>query len=133
MQFNQGVQRYRLYYQLDLNDRNDRLRTTGYTSFSPTRHALRALAYLRLGGKWKGRLDARYRFSGYNDPTTDTRVVASPITREDTQLRLGARIGRNFAKYWEVEGSYTYYDNSSNIVADSYTRHVYYLGVNRFF
>lgn len=133
MLFKQGVHRLRVYYQLDLNDRSDRVRATGFTSFSPTRHALRALAYLRLGGKWKGRLDARYRFSGYNDATTDTAVVASPVTREDTQLRLGARLGRSFAKYWDVEGQYTYYDNSSNIAVDSYRRSVVSLGISRFF
>ena len=133
MQVKRGVHRFRVYYQLDLNDRNDRVRPQGFTSYSPTRHALRALADLRLGGKWKGRLDARYRFSGYNDPTTDSNIVTAPVTREDSQVRLGARLGRNFAKYWEVEGSYNYYDNSSNIVAESYHRHLVYLGVNRFF
>ncbi len=133
MQLKQGAHHLRVYYQLDLNDRSDRMRATGFTSFSPTRHALRALAYLRLGGKWKGRLDARYRFSGYNDATTDTAVVASPVTREDTQLRLGARVGRSFARYWDVEGQYIYYDNSSNIAVNSYKRSVVSLGISRFF
>jgi len=133
MQFKQGVHRFRVYYQLDLNDRSDRVRATGFNSFSPTRHALRALAYLRPGKKWKGRLDARYRFSGYNDATTDTRIVTRPVTREDTQLRLGARLGYNFAKYWDVEGRYTYYDNSSNINVNSYKRSVVNLGISRFF
>ncbi len=131
MQVNKGVHRFRAYYQLDLNDRTDRLVGTNFTSFSPTRHALRALAYWHLGGKWKGRLDARYRYSGYNDPNRVAGVET--ITRIDKQLRLGARLGRNFAKYWEVEGSYNYYDNNSNISADSYKRSVAYLGVNRFF
>ncbi len=133
MQFNQGAHRFRVYYQLDLNERSDRVRATGFTSFSPTRHALRALAYLRLSEKWKGRLDARYRFSGYNDATTDTNIVTSPVTREDSQLRLGARLDYGFARNWEVEGQYAYYDNSSNIAANSYTRSVVFLGVNRFF
>lgn len=131
MQVNKGVHRFRGYYQLDLNDRNDRTSGTQFTSFSPTRHALRAIANLRLGARWKARLDARYRYSAYNDPSDITGIGS--ITRVDNQVRLGARLGRNFARYWEVEGSYNYYDNSSNIDADSYKRSVVYLGVNRFF
>jgi len=131
MQVNKGVHRFRGYYQLDLNDRNDRISGTRFTSFSPTRHALRAIASLRLGARWKARLDARYRYSPYNDPS-DVAGIGS-ITRVDKQIRLGARLGRNFAKYWELEGQYNYYDNSSNIDADSYRRSVAYLSINRFF
>lgn len=131
LQVNKGVHRYQAYYQLDLNDRSDRLVGTDFTSYSPTRHAVRAIARLSMGAKWKGRLDARYRYSGYNDPNRVGGVET--VTRVDKQLRLGARLARNFAKYWEVEGSYNYYDNNSNIAVDSYKRHVYYLGVNRFF
>lgn len=131
MQVNKGVHRYRAYYQLDLNDRNDRLNGTQFTSFSPTRHAFRALADFRLGASWKARLDARYRYSGYNDPSDLT--GGGSITRVDKQLKLGARLGLNFAKYWEVEGQYNYYDNSSNIAIDSYKRTVTYIGINRFF
>ncbi len=131
MQFKRGKHRLRGYYQLDLNDRADRLSATDFTSYSPTRHALRAIAYLRLGAGWKGRLDARYRYSAYNDPNIVAGVET--VTRVDKQLRLGARLGYGFARYWEVEGQYTYYDNSSNIAVDSYRRSVVGLGVNRVF
>ena len=131
MQVRQGSHRFRGYYQLDLNDRKDRLTGTNFTSYSPTRNALRAIAYLRLSTRWKARLDARYRYSAYNDPNLVAGVET--VTRVDKQIRLGARLGYGFAKYWEVEGQYTYYDNSSNIDVNSYKRTVASLGINRFF
>ncbi len=131
MQISMGRHRLRGYYQFEMNNRNDRDNGIRFTSFSPTRHAVRAIASLRLNARWTVRLGARYRYSAYNDPSDI--AGASSITRVDHQLRFGARLGRSFARYWGVEGQYNYYDNSSNIDTYSYKRSVIYLGVNRFF
>ncbi len=131
MQVSMGRHRLRSYYQLETNDRNDRDNGIRFTSFSPTRHAVRAIVSLRLDARWRMRLDARYRYSVYNDPSDIGSVGV--ITRVDDQIRLGVRLGRGFARHWEVEGQYGYYDNSSNIDVYSYERSVISLGINRFF
>ncbi len=131
MQVSMGRHRLRSYYQLEVNDRNDRDNGIRFTSFSPTRHAVRAIASLRLDARWRMRLDARYRYSVYNDPSDIS--GAGSITRVDNQIRLGARLGRGFARYWEVEGQYDYYDNNSNVDVYSYKRSVISLGINRVF
>lgn len=131
IQVSQERHRFRGYYQLELNDRNDRDSGTRFTSFSPTRHAVRGIASLRLNTRWQARLDARYRYSAYNDPSDISGVGI--ISRVDKQIRLGARLGRSFTRQWEIEGRYNYYDNRSNIDAYSYKRSVIFLGINRFF
>lgn len=125
-----GAHRLTAYYQVDLNDRNDRRTASSFTSTSPTRHGVRLIMDLRLAEAWRARLQGRYRFSHYNDPS-DT--AGGPVTREDHQWRLGGRLAYQLAKDWELESQYLYYDNRSNIDAYTYHRHLVSLGVSRYF
>jgi tetratricopeptide (TPR) repeat protein len=127
-----GSSRTRYYYQLELNNRDDREGTVDpFISYSPTRHALRATAWWRLGDKWQARLDGRYRYSRYNDEN----ILAGGLTerREDNQLRLSARISRKFTRHWDVAAQLMQTKNDSNVDRKSYDRSVVKLGVSRFF
>lgn len=128
-----GEERVRYYYQLELNNREDRDEGTvdPFISYSPTRHTLRATAWWRLTSKWRTRLDGRYRYSRYNDEN----VLLGNITerREDTQLRLSGRISRKFARHWDVSAQFTQTNNDSNVDRKAYDRSVVKLGVSRFF
>ncbi len=125
-----GGHRLTGYYQLELNDRNDSRTLAGFTSTSPTRHALGLSVDLRLAAVWRGRLDGRYRLSRYNDPSDTSN---GPITREDRQWRLAGRLSYQVAEDWEIEGQYSYYANNSNMDGDTYHRHLVSLGVSRYF
>lgn len=123
-----GNDRVRYYYQLELNNRNDRVSTIDpFISYSPTRHTLRATGWWEMATKWRTRLDARYRFSRYNDEN----VLFGGITeqREDNQLRLSARLSRLFARRWEVDAQYTFTTNDSTVDLNSYDRSLVEIGV----
>ncbi|HEC18135.1 MAG TPA: tetratricopeptide repeat protein [Gammaproteobacteria bacterium] len=129
MRYQSDARRTRYYYQLDVNDRKDRIGTVDpFTSYSPTRHTLRATGWWGLSHKWQTRLDARYRYSRYNDPNELAGGIS--LRREDNQLRLSARISRKFVRRWEVSGQYSYTNNDSNMDRRSYDRSVAKLSVS---
>lgn len=139
LQQNSESDKTRYYYQLELNDREDsvRLPTSDrpFTSYSPTRHTLRATHWRELLGRWRLRLDARVRYSDYND--ANLRGVApndQKEHREDSQLRLSARISRKFDRRWEVYAQYTATTNDSTIdgidESKSYDRSIIKAGVS---
>lgn len=126
----------RYYYQLELNNRQDRYGTSlPFTSYSPTRHTLRATGWWTLNNQWNTRLDARFRYSDYNK--ANVRLVGGVNTnehREDSQVRLSARISRQFEKRWDVHAQYSFTRNDSTIdsIAESrsYDRSVIDAGVS---
>lgn len=132
-----GERRYKAYYQLEVNNRNDYTSTAGsFTSYSPTRHTLSAAATVPLAPKWDVGVDARIRYSVYND-ANDLSGGGHKV-REDSQYRLGAQLINAFAKDWEFEAGYSFTDNNSNIhqaLPDnySYRRSLFTAGVNWFF
>jgi hypothetical protein len=102
-----------------------------FISYSPTRHTLRATAWWRLAGNWRTRLDGRYRYSRYN---ADNELAGNIFERrEDSQLRLSARVSRKFDRQWDVALQYTQTNNDSNLDRKSYDRSVVKLAVSRFF
>jgi tetratricopeptide (TPR) repeat protein len=125
----------RYYYQLELNDREDRVYSGNlFTSYSPTRHTLRATGWWSLNDQWNARLDARFRYSDYNK--ANIRLVGGANKeeqREDSQVRLSARISRQFEKRWDVHAQYTFTRNDSTIdsiaESNSYDRSVIDAGV----
>lgn len=128
-----GEDRVRYYYQLELNDRQDRSVGTvdPFISYSPTRHTLRATGWWALGNKWRTRLDARYRYARYNDPNELAGSVF--VRREDNQIRLSAQLSRKFARRWEVDAQYIFTNNDSNIARKKYNRSVIKAGVSWLF
>jgi len=121
-----GNKRLRFYYTLELNDRKD-LQSPRFTSYSPTRHILRANWRTPLFERVTGYLDVRYRNSRYNDPN----VLASgaQVTRSNDRFRFIARAVRTFARKWDVSAEYNYTNDNSNIDVYSYTRNQYMLSI----
>jgi hypothetical protein len=123
--------RYRAYYQLELNDRDDYENPAGITylfkSYSPTRHTIRVTAWWDISSFWKLRLDGRHRTSQYNDDN----ILASSVTenRKDTQTRLSARLSKQLAKNTQLEVTYTVTNNDSSIDSESYDRNLVKLGL----
>lgn len=120
----------RYYYQLELNDRKDRDGTVDlFTSYSPTRHTLRATGWWTLTNQWLARLDARFRYSDYND---DNIILSGTATehRDDSQTRLSAQMSRKFDRRWEVYTEYSVASNDSSISRKSYDRSILTAGVN---
>jgi len=80
-----GRDRVRYYYQLELNNRKDRVGTVDpFVSYSPTRHTLRATGWWGMGNKWQIRLDSRFRYSFYNDD--DERLVNTVVGKNQPQV-----------------------------------------------
>ena len=123
--------RYRVYYELELNDRKDfeDAAATTYTfrSYSPTRHTLRVTGWWHLASLWKLRLDGRYRISKYNDDY----VLASSATeeRKDTQTRYSVQLSKELDKNMGLEMNYVVTSNDSSIDAESYDRDLLSVGV----
>jgi hypothetical protein len=78
----------RLYYELELNDRQD----TANASYSPTRHTVRGVYAKKLDSKIRWGGDIAYRRSAYNYPVTATQ------NRDDTRWRLAAQIDCRYSK-----------------------------------
>lgn len=119
---------YRVYYQLELNNRKDRVGTVDpFTSYSPTRHSLRVTGWWDINKLWTLRLDGRYRYSRYNDDD----ILAGGIIkrREDRQMRLSARLSRELDKHLNINLKYTTTNSDSNIARKSYDRSLTSLGV----
>ena len=124
-----GSMRMRYYYQLELNNRKDREGGFDpFASYSPTRHTLRATSWWTLSNQWNARLDARFRYSRYNDDN----ILNSGATerREDTQTRLSARISRQFEGRWEVFAQFAATKNFSTISFNSYDRSIIEAGLS---
>ncbi len=138
IQLRDGKNRVRYYYQLELNDRTNFVIKPpqssiidSLVSYSPTRHTLRATGWWVLNSSWQVRLDARYRYGQYNDSNIVERVATE--RREDSQIRLSARVSRKFAQRWAMNGQYIYTNNDSNVIRRSYDRSVVTIGVTRSF
>jgi tetratricopeptide (TPR) repeat protein len=127
-----GGDRYRIYYQLELNDRQDFMGAGPiFTSYSPTRHTLRVTGWWKFSSAWVVRLDGRYRTSKYNKDN----ILAGNITerREDDQTRASARLTKRLGKKWYFEMEYTTINNESSVDSESYSRSQVGLGVKRKF
>lgn len=127
-----GERRYKVYYQLEMNNRDDFTNVAGgFTSFSPTRHTLLMAASMPVAPRWSAGADVRYRYSVYNDANDLT--GGGQKTRADNQYRLGTQLTYALAKNWEFEAGYGYTNNDSNIAGYTYRRSLVTAGVNWFF
>ncbi len=131
-QVRSGKNRYRVYYQLELNDREDFRNPAGTTytfrSYSPTRHTIRVTGWWALSNSWALRLDGRYRTSSYNDDYI--RVGNVSESRDDTQTRLSARLSKKLDKNLQLEMAYTVTNSDSSIDAESYDRNLASVGLS---
>ena len=113
--------RYRVYYQLEINNRKDFVGTSNpFISYSPTRHSLRVTGWLDISKLWALQLDGRYRYSYYNQ--ADVRAGGIIRYREDRQLRFSAQLSRKLGKNTQINMKYTAISSHSNIASESYDR-----------
>ena len=131
-QIRSGKNRYRVYYQLELNDREDFESPAGTTylfkSYSPTRHTVRVTGWWSLSNSWALRLDGRYRTSLYSENNILVGNVSE--SRDDTQTRLSARLSKKLDKNLRLEMAYTVTNNDSSVDAESYDRSVASVGLS---
>jgi hypothetical protein len=127
---NSGVDKYRIYYQLELNDRQDYVGASPiFSSYSPTRHMLRVTGWWKLPGTWVVRLDGRYRISKYNEDNILADNSAS--RREDDQARASARLTKQLGKNWQIQFEYTSTNNKSSIDSETYSSSQFGFGIKR--
>ena len=120
-----GADRFRVYYQLELNDRQDFVGVSPvFSSYSPTRHTLRVTGRWKYFDGWAVRLGGRYRISKYNDDNvfSDGTIDGTAERREDSQTRFTARLTKKFDKNWRIGAEYRVTNNNSSIDPESYDR-----------
>ncbi len=115
----------RLYYELELNSRNDLTLTTGVYSYSPTRHTLRGRYTSKLSREWHLIGDLSYRASDY--------PVTASQDRQDDRFRAAAYADYRFAKDLKLRARIDYTDNRSTENIFAYKRTVYSLGLSALF
>ncbi|MCK4708650.1 MAG: tetratricopeptide repeat protein, partial [Gammaproteobacteria bacterium] len=126
-----GATKYRAYYQLELNFREDREYRVGaedlFTSYSPTRHMLRVTGWWKLPSSWVLQVDGRYRYSEYKKDN----ILVGGVTerRDDTQSRASVRLSKKLSKEWELKTTYTITSNDSSVGRKSYDRTLFGAGV----
>ena len=134
-----GELKYRVGYDLELNDREDLTTynppnptvTKNFTSYSATRHSLMAEVGMGLTRSLDGKLRLDYRTSRYNDANIVADV--SETIREDDRYRVYAELRHSLSRGVHVVGSYSHIDNSSNNPAKSYQRSQVELGIQAVF
>lgn len=99
----------RYYYEFEVNNRED----TATTSYSPTRHGLRAIYTRYIGRQWSLAGDLGYRLSRYSDPgaasdrdETRTRAAVDLDYRIDRTLKL--RTQASFTRNDSDDNNYDY-------------------------
>lgn len=115
----------RLYYELELNNRNDLSIATGDFSYSPTRHVLRGRYTYLLSNKWHLTGDLAYRYSDY--PTTASQ------DRQDNRVKVATYADYPFTKDVKLRAKAEYTDNRSTEDIFTYNRLIYTLGLNAYF
>jgi hypothetical protein len=120
----------RLYYELELNNRDDLTIATGGAndgqySYSPTRHTLRGRYTSILSAHWHLIGDLSYRASDY--PTTPNQ------NRQDDRFRAAAYADYRFSRDLKLRAKVDYTDNRSTENIFAYKRTVYSLGLSAMF
>ncbi len=122
---------FQLYYELELNDRNDLVRVDAVDgsisefSYSPTRHTLRGKYNLKLNTKWDLTADLAYRKSDY--PSTSTQ------NRNDDRWKAIASANYKLDKTMKLKLKLEYTDNASSDDLYVYDRQVVAVSLNKLF
>lgn len=119
----------RIYYELELNNRNDLTIPTGVNagiySYSPTRHTLRGRYARILSRQWQLIGDLSYRASDY--------PVTASQDRQDDRYRAALYVDYRFTKKLKLRAKVDYTNNRSTRDIFAYKRTVYSLGLNALF
>jgi hypothetical protein len=119
----------RVYYELELNNRNDLTIPTGIRagdySYSPTRHVLRGKYTYVFSKKWYLTGDLAYRISDY--PATANQ------DRKDDRFKASLYGEYRFSRNFKLRLKATRTDNRSTEDVFDYKRNVYSLSLNKLF
>lgn len=120
----------RVYYELELNNRQDISPgnpplSTGFFSYSPTRHTLRGRFTSKLNQQWHLTGDLSYRASDY--PATANQ------DRQDDRYKAAAYADYRFSRDVKLRAKVDYTDNRSTENIFVYKRTVYSLGLSALF
>ena len=119
----------RIYYELELNDRQNLVRTTtsgtNYYNYSPTRHKFLGIYRYNLTRNWRIGAELSYRFSKY--------VPTPTQNRQDDRLRGALEARYRINKMWRVKGRYQRTDNDSTENRYDYVQNIYYVTVEALF
>lgn len=114
-----------LYYELELNDRED-LDISGYVaSYSPTRHSIRGQYTYNIDARWSLTGDLSYRYSDY--PVTISQ------DRQDDRWRLVADADYRLDKTTKLRTRIEYIDNASTLDIYDYDKSVISIGLSKLF
>jgi len=115
----------RIYYELELNNRNDLSTVAGDFSYSPTRHTLRAKYTGIFSRQWRLTGDLAYRVSDY--------PVTANQDRNDKRLKASLYADYRFDKTFKLRAKVEHTDNSSTEDVFDYRRTVYTVGLSKLF
>jgi len=115
----------RIYYELELNNRNDLSLASGLYSYSPTRHTIRGRYTSILSREWRLIGDLAYRASDY--------PVTASQDRQDDRLRAAAYADYRITRDIKFRAKVDYTDNRSTEEIFAYKRTVYSLGLSAIF
>lgn len=116
----QDNQRYS--YEYEMNSRED----TSTTSYSPTRHVLRAVYTIYIGRKWSVAGDLGYRLSSYSDP-------GSTSDRDEDRSRAAINLDYRIDKTVKLRTEASYTKNNSDDNFYDYDRTLIRLKLSKLF
>jgi len=115
----------KIYYELELNDRQD-IDVAGFAaSYSPTRHSIRGQYTYILDTKWSVTGDLSYRMSDY--PVTISQ------DRQDDRWRMLADVDYRIDKTTKLRGRLEYINNASTVNVYDYDKSMISVGISKLF
>ena len=115
-------------YAVEINNRDDLVSGTTFTSYSPQRQYLRLRGTMPLGASLNGSLSLRYRDSRYRD--RNILSDSSVIRRVEHQYDFSAGVSRPWLKNTQLEAEYRYISNQSSIARYDYNRSQIQFGIS---
>jgi len=115
--------RRRYYYELELNDRQDK--SGPAESFSPMRNTLRGTYDWPLNKSWGTSADFSFRYSAY--------PVLGIESRTDQRLRLGFTVSRELKKDLKLRIKYRLTYNDSTVARYDYVSNRIYAGISYYY
>ncbi|MFV1997146.1 MAG: tetratricopeptide repeat protein [Acidiferrobacterales bacterium] len=115
--------RRRYYYELELNDRQDK--TGPAESFSPIRNTLRGTYYWAQSKTWDMTGDISYRHSAYPNLGTQSRT--------DQRFRFGFTVSKKLKKDLKLRIKYRHTTNNSTVTNYSYASNRIYAGISYYY
>ena len=117
---------WELNYRYEQDQRQDAQTLSSYRSFSPIRHGLLA-TWLYQRPQWRINMAAEVRDSQYQDG--NRYMGGLLLKRDDQRYKASVQALWQVAQDWNVNVSYSYMDNQSNIEIYDYQQSLLKLGI----